>query len=80
MLRMCVYMHPRFVENHPIRILEDRPLISEGVLSQHTNNNFWYQLAKVDTKKLHFLYHLNGIGIAGRYQRWLTSRYQRRFL
>jgi hypothetical protein len=34
MLRMCVYMHSRFVENHPIRILEDGPLISEGVLSQ----------------------------------------------
>jgi hypothetical protein len=33
MLHMCVYMHSRFVENHPIRILEDRPLISEGVLS-----------------------------------------------
>jgi hypothetical protein len=31
---MCVYMHSRFVENHPIRILEDGPLISEGVLSQ----------------------------------------------
>jgi hypothetical protein len=30
---MCVYMHSRFVENHPIRILEDGPLISEGVLS-----------------------------------------------
>jgi hypothetical protein len=29
---MCVYMHSRFVENHPIRILEDGPLISEGVL------------------------------------------------
>jgi hypothetical protein len=27
------YMHSRFVENHPIRILEDGPLISEGVLS-----------------------------------------------
>jgi hypothetical protein len=26
-------MHSRFVENHPIRILEDGPLISEGVLS-----------------------------------------------
>jgi hypothetical protein len=35
MLRMCVYMHSRFVENHPIQILEDGPLISEGVLS-HT--------------------------------------------
>jgi hypothetical protein len=33
MLRMCVYMHSRFVENHPIRILEDGPLISEVVLS-----------------------------------------------
>jgi hypothetical protein len=30
---MCVYMHSRFVENHPIRILEDEPLIFEGVLS-----------------------------------------------
>jgi hypothetical protein len=27
-------MHSRFVENDPIRILEDGPLISEGVLSQ----------------------------------------------
>jgi hypothetical protein len=34
MLRMCVYMHSRFVENHPIRILEDGPLISKEVLSQ----------------------------------------------
>jgi hypothetical protein len=34
MLRMCVYMHSRFIENHLIRILEDGPLISEGVLSQ----------------------------------------------
>jgi hypothetical protein len=33
MLRMCVYMHSRFVENHPIRILEDGLLISEVVLS-----------------------------------------------
>jgi hypothetical protein len=36
MLRMCVYMHSHFIENHPIRILEDEPLISEGVLSQLT--------------------------------------------
>jgi hypothetical protein len=36
MLRMCVYMHSRFIENHPIRILEDGPLISEVVLSQLT--------------------------------------------
>jgi hypothetical protein len=34
MLRMCVYMHSRFVENHPIRILENEPLISEVVLSK----------------------------------------------
>jgi hypothetical protein len=34
MLHMCVYMHSRFVENHSIWILEDGPLISEGVLSQ----------------------------------------------
>jgi hypothetical protein len=34
MFRMCVYMHSRFVENHLIRILEDGPLIFEGVLSQ----------------------------------------------
>jgi hypothetical protein len=33
MLRMSVYMHSRFVENHPIQILEDGPLISEVVLS-----------------------------------------------
>jgi hypothetical protein len=25
MLRMCVYMHFRFVKNHPIRILKDGP-------------------------------------------------------
>jgi hypothetical protein len=31
---MCVYMHSRFVKNHPIQILEDGHLISEGVLSQ----------------------------------------------
>jgi hypothetical protein len=33
MLHMCVYMHSRFIENHPIRILEDGSLISEVVLS-----------------------------------------------
>jgi hypothetical protein len=33
MLRMCVYMHSCFIENHPIRILKDRLLISEVVLS-----------------------------------------------
>jgi hypothetical protein len=34
MLRMCVCMHSRFVENHLIWILEDRPLIYEVVLSR----------------------------------------------
>jgi hypothetical protein len=38
MLRMCVYMHYHFIEDHPIRILEDGPLISEGVLSQPEAN------------------------------------------
>jgi hypothetical protein len=33
MLHICVYMHSRFIENHAIQILEDRPLISEVVLS-----------------------------------------------
>jgi hypothetical protein len=33
MLHMCVCMHSHFVENHPIRILEDRLLIYEVVLS-----------------------------------------------
>jgi hypothetical protein len=36
MLRMCVYMHSRFIENHPIQILKDGPLISEVVLSQNS--------------------------------------------
>jgi hypothetical protein len=33
MLRICVCMHSRFFENHPIWILEDGLLISEVVLS-----------------------------------------------
>jgi hypothetical protein len=33
MLHMCVYMHSRFIENHPSRILEDGPLISEVIPS-----------------------------------------------
>jgi hypothetical protein len=36
MLRMCVCMHSSFVENHPIQILEDGPLISVVVLSHRT--------------------------------------------
>jgi hypothetical protein len=38
MLRMCVYMHSCFIENHPIRILEDGPLISEVALSQNADS------------------------------------------
>jgi hypothetical protein len=34
MLRLFIYMHFRFIENHLFRILEDGPLISEVVLSQ----------------------------------------------
>jgi hypothetical protein len=34
MLHICVCMHPRFIKNHPIRILKDGLLISEVVLSQ----------------------------------------------
>jgi hypothetical protein len=37
MLHMCVCI---FVENHPIRILEDGLLISEVVLSQFIPNRF----------------------------------------
>jgi hypothetical protein len=33
MLRMCVCMHSRFIENHPIQILEYELLISEVILS-----------------------------------------------
>jgi hypothetical protein len=33
MFHMCVCMHSPFIENHPIWILEDGPLISEVVLS-----------------------------------------------
>jgi hypothetical protein len=30
MIRMCVYLHSRFIKNHPIRIRKDGTLISEG--------------------------------------------------
>jgi hypothetical protein len=33
MLRMCVYMHFRFIENHLIQIMEDGSPIFEVVLS-----------------------------------------------
>jgi hypothetical protein len=33
MLCMCVYMHFRFIENHPIQIMEDGSPIFEVVLS-----------------------------------------------
>jgi hypothetical protein len=52
MLRMCIYMHSRFVENHPIRILEDGPLISEVVMSHahkyHLSN--WYSFCQKKDK------------------------------
>jgi hypothetical protein len=38
MLRTCVCMHFCFIENHPIRILEDGLLISEVVLSQRLSH------------------------------------------
>jgi hypothetical protein len=38
MLHMCVCMHSRFVENHPIRILDDKHLISKVVLSQSSTD------------------------------------------
>jgi hypothetical protein len=41
MLRMCVGMHSRFIENHPIWILEDGPLNPEVVLSHS-----WWLLHK----------------------------------
>jgi hypothetical protein len=31
MLRMCVCMHSRFIENHLIRILDDGPLIGGSI-------------------------------------------------
>jgi hypothetical protein len=39
MLRMCVYMHSHFIENHPIWIREDGPLIFEVVLSHSITLN-----------------------------------------
>jgi hypothetical protein len=54
MLHMCVYMHSRFIENHPIRILEDGPLISEGVLS-HLPDMIQFicmQLSKVERERI----------------------------
>jgi hypothetical protein len=39
MLRMCVYMHSYFVENHLIRIMKDGPLISETVLSHQVSTH-----------------------------------------
>jgi hypothetical protein len=49
MLHMCVYMHSRFVKNHPIQILKDGPLISEVVLSQ-----VGYSESEVDTNMVGF--------------------------
>jgi hypothetical protein len=35
---MCVYMQSRFIENHPIQILNDKSFISDEVLSQNPHN------------------------------------------
>jgi hypothetical protein len=56
MLRMCVYMHSRFVENHPIRILEDGPLISEVVLSQQPLTLKYALVRPSKTKRNHGTY------------------------
>jgi hypothetical protein len=42
---MYVYMHSHFIENHPIWILKDGPLIYEVVLSQ----------VRLDEEELHFI-------------------------
>jgi hypothetical protein len=61
MLCMCVYMHSRFVENLPIRILKDRPLISEGVLSHRMTHNIdstslrWIERAALPNQPARFL-------------------------
>jgi hypothetical protein len=57
MLRMCVYMHSRFVENHPIWILEDGYLISEVVLSQAYECSWFTDPNRepADHKSLNFL-------------------------
>jgi hypothetical protein len=46
---MCVYMYSRFVENHPIWILEDGPLISEGgsVTNTHTHTYIYIYIGKL---------------------------------
>jgi hypothetical protein len=54
MLRMCVYMHSRFVENHPIWILKDGPLISEVVLS-HDREPLAFCMRCYACKKAKFL-------------------------
>jgi hypothetical protein len=46
MLHMCVYMHSRFVENHPIQILKDGSIIYKVVLSQDVPENGDIQLLK----------------------------------
>jgi hypothetical protein len=38
MLHMCGYMHSRFIENHPIWILQEGLLISEVVLSHYVTH------------------------------------------
>jgi hypothetical protein len=61
---MCVYIHSSFIENHPIQILKDGPLISEGVLSQFHLFRLVYEghctqpLVQTMKRKQEFLLHL----------------------
>jgi hypothetical protein len=57
MLHMCVYTHSRFIENHPIRILEDGPLISEVVLSQQAR--FKYIIMHTELQNFSWIKNLN---------------------
>jgi hypothetical protein len=54
MLRICVYMHSRFVENHPIQILEDGPLIFEGVLSHNKEKSFLQVVEQIKSETTNF--------------------------
>jgi hypothetical protein len=44
MLHMCICMHYRFVENHPIRILEDGPLFLRWFYHRNASANMFYLL------------------------------------
>jgi hypothetical protein len=50
LLRMCVCMHSRLVENHPIRILEHKPLISKVVLSHEAESILHFRFFNISTQ------------------------------